>query len=212
MSDKPTVLIVDDSRTVRAAVSKHLREQFTPIEAEDGEAGWAALMEHPETRIIISDIQMPILDGYGLICRIRATDDERVRNKPILVITSADDETTRERAYACGANDFILKPLEFGDLPTRLMSLLENSTAGAAHTHLDMAKYESAIEDTVLEVPDIEKALRIINGQEQGNLDPYIVDLCQEIMPLLQYLNEHSGVDIKDELASITSKLKSYAF
>lgn len=211
MLDKPTVLIVDDSRTVRAAVSKHLREQFTTIEAEEGEAGWAALMEHPETKVVISDIQMPILDGYGLICRIRASEDESVRDKPILVITSADDETTRERAYACGANDFVLKPLEFSDLPSRLTSLLNNSKTGRAHISPNMEKYESAIEDAVLEVPDIERALKIINGEEPGNIDPYIVDLCMEVMPLLQYLNEHSSLDINEELTNILSKLKSYS-
>lgn len=211
MLDKPTVLIVDDSRTVRAAVSKHLREQFTTIEAEEGEAGWAALMEHPETKVVISDIQMPILDGYGLICRIRASEDESVRDKPILVITSADDETTRERAYACGANDFVLKPLEFSDLPSRLTSLLDNSKTGGPHISPNMEKYESAIEDAVLEVPDIERALKIINGEEQGNIDPYIVDLCMEVMPLLQYLNEHSSLDINEELTKILSKLKSYS-
>jgi len=212
MHEKPSVLIVDDSRTIRAAVGKYLREHFNPIDAADGEAGWAALMEHPEIEIVISDIQMPILDGYGLICRIRASGDENVRNKPILVITSADDEKTRERAYACGANDFVLKPLEFGQLATRLTTLLSNNSAAVANSRIDMEKYESAIEDAVLEVPDVTIALSIINGEEQGNIDPYIVDLCLEVLPLLQYFNDHSTIDIKEELSAITAKLKSQAF
>ncbi len=209
MADRPTVLVVDDSRTIRAAVSKFLRDRFTVIEAADGEAGWAALQQAPDTPIIITDIQMPILDGYGFICRIRASDDERIREKPIVVITSADDETTRERAYACGANDFILKPLEFANLASRLNSLLSAHATGNRHTPQHMEKYESAIEDAVLEAPDVSRALKIIRGEETGNIDPYLIDLGMEVIPLLQYLNTHSGIDIEKEITAIKAKLES---
>jgi DNA-binding response OmpR family regulator len=209
MADKPTVLVVDDSRTVRAAIGKYLKAQFNVIEAEDGEAGWTALTEAPQTPIVITDIQMPKLDGYGFICRIRASDDPLIRDKPIMVITSADDETTRERAYACGANDFILKPLEFSALFSRLHSLLNARATGEHTTPQHMQKYEEAIEDAILEAPDVAKALKIIRGEEPGNIDPYIIELGMEVLPLLKYLSEHGTVDIRKELASIEHKLKS---
>jgi DNA-binding response OmpR family regulator len=209
MADKPAVLIVDDSRTVRAALGKYLQNQFRVIEADNGEAGWSALQQNPDTPLIVTDIQMPVLDGYGLICRIRASDDERLKQKPIIVITSADDETTRERAYACGADDFILKPLEFADLASRLQAQLDAHAAGGRHVSQHMERYGSAIEDAILEAPDIGRALRIVRGEETGNIAPYIIDLCMEALPLFQYLTEHSSVDIQKELASIKAKLES---
>lgn len=209
MSDKPTVLIVDDSRTVRAAISKHLKEQFNIIEAGDGEEGWEALQQHPEITLVISDIQMPRLDGYGFICRVRAADEERIRNHPIVVITSAEDEITRERAYACGANDFILKPLEFNDLMSRLKSQVDASMEGRSHISQHMQKYESSIEDAVLEAPDVNRALSIIKGEDSGNIDPYIYELSLEVLPLLEYLDKSTSVDIEQELTSIKSKLES---
>lgn len=206
---KPTVLIVDDSRTVRATISKHLKERFDILEAEDGEAGWEILQKNPEVTLVISDIQMPRLDGYGFICRMRAADEEHIRDKPTVVITSAEDETTRERAYACGANDFILKPLEFADLLSRLKIHLDARMSGQKHVSQHMQKYESSIEDAVLEAPDIGSALKIIKGEESGNIDPYVVELCLEVMPLLEYLNENSTMDIAKEIQAIRSQLES---
>ncbi|WP_303904685.1 response regulator [Thiohalomonas denitrificans] len=209
MPDKHTVLIVDDSRTVRATIRKHLSNEFTIVEAEDGEAGWEALQQNPDITLIISDIQMPRLDGYGFICRIRAANEGNIRNNPIIVITGAEDEITRERAYACGANDYILKPLDFTDLVTRLKSQVDANMEGRSHIAQDMKKYESSIEDTVLEAPDIGRAIKVIKGEDSGNIDPYIIDLCLEAMPLFEYLNELSIVDIEEEVASIRTKLES---
>lgn len=208
MQDKPTVLVVDDSRTVRAAIRKHLTEQFNVLEAEDGEAGWEALKQHPDITLVISDIQMPRLDGYGFICRVRAANEDSIRNNPIVVITSAEDETSRERAYACGANDFILKPLEFNNLLSRLKTQVDASKEGRSHVADEMKKYQASIEDTVLEAPDVSRALRIIKSEDSGNIDPYIIELCLEVMPLFEYLNETSSVDLEEEIASIRAKLE----
>ena len=106
---RPTVLVVDDSRVVRHAINKILSPEFSIVEAGDGMDGWQSAQKNPGVDLVISDIQMPELDGYGMICKIRAADNPGLREVPIIVITGAEDETTRERAYACGANDFIQK-------------------------------------------------------------------------------------------------------
>lgn len=212
MPEKPTILVVDDSRTVRAAMKKYLANDFDVLEAEDGEAGWEVLQSRPEIQLIISDIQMPRLDGYGFICRIRAANEENIRNNPVVVITSAEDEVSRERAYACGANDFVLKPLEFSDLKSRLHSQIGARIEGRNYIGQDMRKYEDAIEDAVLEAPSVGKALRILKGEETGALDPHIIDLCLEVIPLFEYLVKSSSVDVESEVASIKMKLESQAW
>lgn len=209
MSEKMTILVVDDSRSVRAALKKYLDDHYIALEAEDGEAGWEALMAHPEIGLVISDIQMPRLDGYGFICRIRAANNPQIRKKPVVVITGAEDETTLQRAYACGANDFIRKPLDISDLVTRVRSLLEPGLDGNTHVAPAMKQYESAIVATVMEAPDVGRALKILKGEETGVITPYIVDLCLEVMPLFEHASDDTGVDIAQEIASIRAKLEA---
>lgn len=133
-SNKARILVVDDSRVMRKAIERILEKEFDLIEAGDGEAGWDALNSNPDIDVVISDVQMPILDGYGMICRIRAADDKRVSDVPVVVITSADDETTKERAYACGANDFVIKPIDSNQLLTALRGHTGSKLASTA-TH-----------------------------------------------------------------------------
>jgi two-component system cell cycle response regulator len=111
-ANRPRLLVVDDSRVMRKAIVKLAQEQFEVSEAEDGEEGWDKLVGDDRIQVVIADVLMPRLDGYALICRIRAAEQSRIRDVPVIVITGADDEQTRERAFACGANDFITKPID----------------------------------------------------------------------------------------------------
>jgi diguanylate cyclase (GGDEF)-like protein len=130
ITDKVRVLVADDSRVIRKAINKILSNEFELIEVEDGETAWEHLLKDNSIEVLVSDIEMPKLDGYSLICRIRAAETERVRNVPIIVITGADDELTRERAFACGATDFIIKPIDGVQLlaRTRAHAKLDQTT------------------------------------------------------------------------------------
>lgn len=110
------VLVVDDSAVIRQAISKMLKVDFDVAVAGDGEAGWEVLTQAPDVGVLITDIEMPRLDGYAFICRVRASDEPRIRDLPIIVITGADDDETKARAFACGATDFITKPLNLSQL------------------------------------------------------------------------------------------------
>lgn len=129
-SEKVRVLVADDSRVIRKAISKILSNEFDLVESEDGEIAWNQLLTDKSIQVLVSDIEMPKLDGYSLICRIRASESERVRSVPIIVITGADDELTRERAFACGATDFIIKPIDGVQLlaRTRAHAKLDQTT------------------------------------------------------------------------------------
>ena len=116
--EKPLVLVADDSRLIRKTIIKMLGDQYDVIECVDGVAAWAQIQHNAAIDIAITDIDMPNMDGYGLLCRVRASDAERLQNIPMIVITGAEDEITKERAYACGANDFILKPINADQLRT----------------------------------------------------------------------------------------------
>ncbi|MHB8741609.1 MAG: GGDEF domain-containing protein [Sulfuricaulis sp.] len=140
-TEKVRVLVADDSRVIRKAISKILSNEFELVEAEDGESAWEHLLRDESVQVLVSDIEMPKLDGYSLICRVRAADAERIRNVPIIVITGADDEQTRERAFACGATDFIIKPIDGVQLLARTR----------AHAKLDQTARKLEETSTALE-------------------------------------------------------------
>lgn len=119
-TDLPHLLVVDDSRLMRRAIIKILGEEYRISEAADGEEGWKQLQQHDDVRVLFSDLSMPVLDGFGLLERVRNSDDPRIRETPVIIITGAeDDDATKNRALAAGASDFISKPFESVQLRSR---------------------------------------------------------------------------------------------
>ncbi|WP_298499524.1 response regulator [uncultured Maritimibacter sp.] len=117
------VLAVDDSRTMRdmvrlalsnAGINAHL--------AEDGVHGLEVLDEISPPDAIITDINMPRLDGFGFIDAVRAR--EEFRSIPILVLTTESAAEMKSRARDAGATGWIVKPFD----PTKLVKALKMVT------------------------------------------------------------------------------------
>ena len=107
--EKARILIADDSATIRATLSKAVNDEFVSVGASDGEQAWNLLEEDVSIELVVTDLAMPGLDGFGLIRRMRSSDSSRIRNTPVIVVTGANDTAARERAFIEGANDFIAK-------------------------------------------------------------------------------------------------------
>ncbi|MEM8936585.1 MAG: response regulator [Pseudomonadota bacterium] len=104
------VLAIDDSATMRQLLSAALTEAgFNVSLAEDGEKGLETL-EHFSPNVIITDINMPNLDGFGLIAGVRRMDQHR--GTPILVLTTESGPALRKRAKDAGATGWIVKPFD----------------------------------------------------------------------------------------------------
>lgn len=117
------VLAVDDSRTIRDMLKLTLEHAGMELYlAEDGVHGLEVL-DGLEPDAIISDINMPRLDGFGFIEAVRG--QERHRATPILVLTSESAAELKARARAAGATGWIVKPFD----PTKLVKAL-NMVAG----------------------------------------------------------------------------------
>lgn len=116
--------MVDDSRMVRAALVRGLRGHYQCREEDNGESAWQALVLDPSLQVVLTDLSMPILDGFGLIERIRASRLPRLRTLPVLMVSGDEDEAARQRALALGATDFVTKGCGASELLARLQSLL----------------------------------------------------------------------------------------
>lgn len=134
------VLIVDDSRIVRASLIKHIRGHFEFREEPDGEAGWQALVVDPAIALVLTDIGMPQLDGYGLLERIRESKLARLQNMPVVIISGDEDDEAKEKARQLGANDFVTKGICATELVARIDSLLR-----LAQTARELAESRDAL-------------------------------------------------------------------
>lgn len=139
----PRLLVVDDSRIVRATIIKRIRDRFDVREEEDGEAGWEALLVDPAVQMVISDISMPRLDGYGFLERIRASRISRIREIPVVMISGDEDESSRQRAKDLGATDFITKGIGTAELVARLDTLVKLSRT---HDALEQSRSQAAVD------------------------------------------------------------------
>jgi two-component system, cell cycle response regulator len=102
------VLIVDDSRVVRAVVAGFLKQaQLDVEEAADGEAGLAMLAKGQHD-VVITDLNMPGLDGFGVLAAAK----KAFPNVEVIILTGAhsDDMTAAVRALRLGAHDYLIKP------------------------------------------------------------------------------------------------------
>jgi len=103
------VLLAEDSDFFRAQVSRYLKEDgHIVLAAPDGEAAWELLLQNlDKVRAVVTDVEMPRLDGLGLARRIRA--DRRTAHLPIIALTSLVGEDDIERGNAAGINDYQTK-------------------------------------------------------------------------------------------------------
>ena len=122
-TEKPQVLIVDDSKVIRRAAIKMLSDDYQVHEAVDGLDGWQQLQRNDSISVVFTDMQMPEMNGVELLAKIRNSDDERLSALPVIMITGADDtEEAKRRVYESGATDFITKPFQSIDLLSRARS------------------------------------------------------------------------------------------
>lgn len=130
------VLFVDDSRLMRFAANRFLRQEFDVVQANNGRQASRLLMSDPTIGVVITDLIMPELDGFELIRRIRSARDIRIRSLPILAVSSMEEQKARRMALDAGANDLVPKPFSGSDLvePAR-QYLARASQARARPSH-----------------------------------------------------------------------------
>ncbi|HYY62748.1 MAG TPA: response regulator [Burkholderiales bacterium] len=122
-----TVLVVDDSRFVRTKL-KHIVNGVVAVREEaDGEAAWQALQADDTIVMVFSDIDMPKLNGYGLIERIRRSPQPRIRELPVVVFSGSDDEKVEMRARRAGASEFISKYGDEAEMLSRIQEQLRTA-------------------------------------------------------------------------------------
>jgi two-component system chemotaxis response regulator CheY len=118
------ILVVDDMTTSRMLIIEALQEiGFRQISfAKNGQDGLQLLMQNP-VHMVISDFEMPGLDGVGLLQGIRS--NPATRNIPFIMVTGRGDRALVERASKFGLNNFVTKPFTVASLRNALRAVLK---------------------------------------------------------------------------------------
>jgi CheY-like chemotaxis protein len=104
------VLVVDDDRATRILCTTALqRDGFHVLEATNGQEGLELALDHAPD-VVLLDISMPVLDGFGLAAALRA--DERTQDLPLIFVTAESDPLVKAKAFETGAHGFITKPFD----------------------------------------------------------------------------------------------------
>ena len=112
----PLILIIDDSLSIRRMTAKIVEEaDFRSITAEHGAEALELLLSGAwEPDLILSDVEMPIMDGWEFLQYVKT--DDNFGHIPVVMITSLDSDEYRKKAFELGASDYLVKPLSIADL------------------------------------------------------------------------------------------------
>ncbi|MEZ4225381.1 MAG: response regulator [Polyangiaceae bacterium] len=118
------VLVVDDSRSIRMLVSKVLKQAgFEVVEAENGKDALAKLAQASNVQLVITDLNMPVMDGLELIQAIRQKAEHKFT--PVVFLTTETEEKKKEQAKSAGATGWIIKPFH----PEKVMTVIRRVVA-----------------------------------------------------------------------------------
>ena len=122
IANKEKVLVVDDEASIRRILDTRLSMiGYSVITASDGEEA-LSLFRKETPNLVILDVMMPKLDGYGVCQEIRKTSDV-----PIIMLTALGDVADRITGLELGADDYVIKPFSPKELEARIRSVLRRS-------------------------------------------------------------------------------------
>jgi two-component system sensor histidine kinase/response regulator len=144
------LLIVDDDPIMREfAIAQLSHPGGEIVTAENGEAAWDILQGEGEFDLVISDLEMPVMNGFGLLANIRSS--PRHAKLPVVVLTSRDDMFAIDRAFEVGATSFATKPVNWRLLGYQLRYVMRgcDMEAQVRRAHED-AERTSKLRDDLL--------------------------------------------------------------
>lgn len=121
--DSYKLLIVEDNVELLMLMQQLFSRDYRVLTAANGEEALNIILSN-ELDLVVSDVMMPIMDGYELTRRLK--NDPNTKRLPIILLTAKTQEEDREEALAIGADDYVTKPFKMRDLELRINNIIEN--------------------------------------------------------------------------------------
>lgn len=123
------ILVVEDDRDLNHTVCAFLnRSGYRAVGCLSAIEAWDAMVEN-RFDLVVTDVMMPGMDGFAFAEKVRALD----ANVPILFMTARDDMLSKERGFRIGADDYMVKPVDLGELFLRIGALLRRAKIASSH-------------------------------------------------------------------------------
>jgi DNA-binding response OmpR family regulator len=200
------VLLVEDDELLAGVIAEFLTDHLHVVEVvTDGESAWNQIIAL-EYDLILLDVMLPKLDGIRLCQRLRS----HGYSVPVLMITARDTSSDKVLGLDAGADDYMVKPLDFPELLARIRALLRRGSSVSSpilewgDLHLDPATYEvSYHENTLRLTPKEYKLLELLlrNGRR-------ILSRNTIIERLWSFENPPEEGTVKTHIKSLRKKLK----
>ncbi len=129
-ASRPRVLVADDNNDMRAYVKALLEPYADVVACSDGEAAFERLQQD-KPDLVLSDVMMPRLDGFGLLARIRA--DDTLRHLPVMLLSARAGEEARIEGLGAGADDYLVKPFAANELLARVRRQIDLARERQSH-------------------------------------------------------------------------------
>lgn len=160
------VLVVEDDQAISHLICTHLtKEGYQCAQAFDGEEG-ANLIEQNTYDVILLDIMLPKIDGYELLEYVRPT------GTPVLFLTAKAELSDRIRGLKLGADDYIVKPFQVGELSARMEAVLRRAEKAQRHLEildvhidLDARKVQQAGKPVELTVKEFDLLTELVRNK-----------------------------------------------
>jgi hypothetical protein len=125
---KIKILCAEDEQEIRENIADILRDEgFEVFEAENGKKGFESFMQN-KPDLVISDIMMPELDGYGFLQMIRENKNIRNNTVPFIFLTALGQKDSMVKGINLSANDYLVKPIDFDMLIAKIKEKTSNAT------------------------------------------------------------------------------------
>jgi signal transduction histidine kinase/DNA-binding response OmpR family regulator len=120
---KPVLVLAEDNAELREFMAHTLSDEFRILTAADGEQAWQlARREIPD--LVISDVMMPVMDGFALCRHIKA--DPATDHAAVVLLTARSSQDSRLEGFGYGADEYLVKPFHMGELRLRVHNLVEH--------------------------------------------------------------------------------------
>lgn len=168
------ILVVEDNRELNSFIAGSLSKEWTVLEAFDGEEGFASAVRNiPD--LVVTDVMMPVTDGYELCRRIKQ--NEKTGHIPVIMLTARADRQSTIAGLDCGADDYISKPFDMTELTIKIRNHLDT-----ARRIRDRYRKEflTAPDESAIPVPDDTLVQKVIDLMRENlsNPDFHVNSVC----------------------------------
>ena len=207
--DSYKLLIVEDNVELLVLMQQLFGKNYHVSTATNGEEALAVIAKN-ELDLIVSDVMMPVMDGYELTRRIKENPD--TSHLPVILLTAKTQQEDRDEALAIGADDYVTKPFKMRDLELRINNIIENRKRIQTEFRQQTAEDAEKAVDTAEPTADQQFLSRAIECVHQHldnadyDRDAFAADMGASASTLYNKLRSLTGMNINSFIRDIRMK------